>query len=88
MAGDGWLAVGDAAIALDPLSGNGIRLAIEGAAHVAHAIDRWLRTGARDGIRSYVHWGADIIERERQARQDAYRQAPRAAEVGEFWRRR
>jgi flavin-dependent dehydrogenase len=88
MAGDGWLAVGDAAIALDPLSGNGIRLAIEGAAHVAHAIDSWLRTGARDGIRSYVHWGADIIERERQARQDAYRQAPRAAEVGKFWRRR
>jgi flavin-dependent dehydrogenase len=88
MGGDGWLAVGDAAMALDPLSGNGIRVALEGAAHAAHAIDRWLRTGARDGIRSYGAWVADTIERERQARQDAYRQAPRAAEVGTFWRRR
>ena len=87
MAGDGWLAVGDAAIALI-LSGNGIRVALEGAAGAAGAVERMLRAGTDDGVRAYLAWCADTIERERQVRQDVYRQARRTAADGLFWQRR
>jgi flavin-dependent dehydrogenase len=38
MSGEGWIAVGDAAYAPDPLSGMGIELAIESAQLGAHAL--------------------------------------------------
>lgn len=88
LAGDGWLAVGDAAIALDPLSGNGIRVALEGAACAADAVERVLRAGADEGVGAYLAWCADTIERERHVRHDVYRQARRTAADGVFWQRR
>ena len=88
MAGDGWLAVGDAAIALDPLSGNGIRVALEGAARAADAIERMVRAGSNDGVSVYLAWCADTIERERHVRQEVYRSARRTSSDGVFWQRR
>jgi flavin-dependent dehydrogenase len=39
-AGDGWLAVGDAAIGRDPISGSGIEFALQSAELAAHAVIR------------------------------------------------
>jgi flavin-dependent dehydrogenase len=50
--GDGWLAVGDAAAAFDPLTSCGIGTALAGAMQAAPAIEQWLR-GIRAGSNSY-----------------------------------
>jgi flavin-dependent dehydrogenase len=52
-AGNGWLAVGDAAMALDPLSGDGISRALESGRRGADVVRRSL-TGDRGGIDDYV----------------------------------
>jgi flavin-dependent dehydrogenase len=41
--GDGWCAVGDAAMATDPLAGNGVARALRGAIEAVVDIDAWLR---------------------------------------------
>ena len=51
-AGDGWLAVGDAVFALDPLSGSGIRRALESGVHAADVVAAAVR-GKRDTLASY-----------------------------------
>lgn len=43
-AGHGWLAVGDAAMAVDPLSGSGVLLALRSGMHAAAAIERELQS--------------------------------------------
>ena len=45
MAGDRWVAVGDAAAFLDPVFSTGVMLAMQGGLEVAEAIDTGLRTG-------------------------------------------
>lgn len=45
MAGDRWVAVGDAAAFLDPIFSTGVLLAMEGGLEAAEVIDRGLRTG-------------------------------------------
>lgn len=45
MAGDRWVAVGDAAAFLDPIFSTGVLLAIQGGLEAAEAIDRGLRAG-------------------------------------------
>jgi flavin-dependent dehydrogenase len=45
MAGDRWVAVGDAAAFLDPVFSTGVMLAMQGGLEVAEAIDHGLRTG-------------------------------------------
>lgn len=47
-----WLAVGDAALAVDPLSGNGIARALRSGSEAAQAMDRWL-TGDRSAAVQY-----------------------------------
>lgn len=51
LAGEGWLLVGDSAGAVDPITGEGMSLALLGAARAAAAIDRHLHSqaGALDG---------------------------------------
>ena len=51
---DNWLAIGDAAWTLDPLSGNGVDRAVKDGSEVATAIDEWVRHGSQNGVRSYA----------------------------------
>jgi len=45
MAGDRWVAVGDAAAFLDPVFSTGVMLAMQGGLEIAEAIDNGLRNG-------------------------------------------
>src|SRR5258705_11175826 len=45
MAGDRWVAVGDAAAFLDPIFSTGVLLAMQGGLEAAEAIDAGLRAG-------------------------------------------
>lgn len=81
-----WLAVGDAAMGVDPLSGSGIERAIDTGVRGALAIDRWL-----DGVRV----PAETYERELDDEFDAYLDRWAAYYALEdrwpdcpFWRRR
>jgi flavin-dependent dehydrogenase len=49
MAGDRWVAVGDAAAFLDPIFSTGVLLAMQGGLDAAEAIDAGLRTGDLSG---------------------------------------
>jgi flavin-dependent dehydrogenase len=53
-AADGWLAVGDAATAFDPLCGQGLAQAFGSALAAAHAIREFV-TGSRDALQAYDH---------------------------------
>jgi flavin-dependent dehydrogenase len=69
MSGEGWIAVGDAAYAPDPLSGMGIELAIESAQLGAHA----LLKATQGSTKSPAHMGFAEYEdaiRERVSRQE------------------
>lgn len=46
LAGDGWIAIGDAAVAFDPLSGQGVITGLVMAAHAGHALSGDLHTWA------------------------------------------
>ena len=50
-----WLAVGDAAMAVDPLSGSGVVRALQGAARAAEAMTAWLG-GDPSVARMYESW--------------------------------
>jgi flavin-dependent dehydrogenase len=52
IAGEGWLAIGDAAFAHDPLSGHGIAAALASGLDGAAAIADWL-AGARDALAAH-----------------------------------
>ncbi len=58
MAGDRWVAVGDAAAFLDPIFSTGVLLAMQGGLEAAEAVDVGLRAGdlsarAFDPVRAY-----------------------------------
>jgi flavin-dependent dehydrogenase len=53
VAGEGWLAVGDAAVAHDPLASHGIAMALGGGFNAASAICDYL-DGRRDAMRKYA----------------------------------
>lgn len=58
VAGEGWIAVGDAAVAYDPLASHGITMALGGGLHAADAIADYLE-GRADALRRY----ASLIDR-------------------------
>lgn len=85
--GEPVLPVGDAALALDPVCGQGIVNALRTGIFASYAVADWLRRGAEDGVRKY----RTLIYREAHA----YRAALRDFYVAEarwperpFWRRR
>lgn len=85
-AGDGWLAVGDAAAAMDPISSRGLYSALHHGIAAGQAVDRTLKgdTRALDGYREQVREDFD-----RYLAQRAQVYAGRAAALsGAFWRRR
>jgi flavin-dependent dehydrogenase len=84
--GSGWLAVGDSAVAFDPLASHGISMAMESGFHAASSIIDYL-SGRDDGLRVYER----LIDRSFASyllmHHDAYLHEQRwRHEV--FWRRR
>lgn len=55
VAGTGWLAVGDAAIGMDPLTSSGIACAFDDAEIASDLIHRWLLYKDDDILRQYYH---------------------------------
>ncbi|ETW92355.1 MAG: hypothetical protein ETSY1_43995, partial [Candidatus Entotheonella factor] len=83
--GDGWLAVGDAAMCFDPLSSQGIFNAMYTGLCGAEVIDRHLRQG--DGFEDYIMALRQIGEAYWQHYQYWYAQQTRWGE-SHFWARR
>lgn len=84
--GDGWVAVGDAALAFDPLSSQGMLTALYGGLRTADAIAAELQ-GAHGSV---AHFGKDFDDIQaayRRHRRDFYAEERRWPER-EFWRRR
>jgi flavin-dependent dehydrogenase len=84
--GDGWLAVGDAALAYDPLSSSGVTRALEGGRRGATATLQWLR-GDESGLDLYRNGLLDDFRRHMQLRGAYYAMERRYADQ-EFWARR
>ncbi len=86
VAGDGWLAVGDAAMAYDPLSSQGILQSLSGGQTAAHAIIAFLG-GDKTGWASYEQYIAEGFRRY-LAQWRAYYDLERRWPNHEFWCRR
>ncbi|AMY07013.1 putative monooxygenase [Luteitalea pratensis] len=84
-AGEGWLAVGDAALSWDPLSGHGMRFALEGAERAAEAV---LAGHDERTYAGYAQWYDDAVVDYGRARTAMYGAATTSARGSEFWRRR
>lgn len=83
---DCWLAVGDAAMGVDPLSGSGIQRAIDTGVKGALAMNRWL-DGDRTGVERYEQELDDTFETYLDRWYDYYGLETRWAERP-FWQRR
>lgn len=84
--GDGWVATGDAASAVDPLAGMGVHRALTGGIRAARAIlDH--RGGDRSALDDYAQGIVHTFERDLAARSTVYRQEARWP-ASAFWRRR
>ena len=84
--GDGWMAIGDAALSVDPLSGEGLRLAIDSAARACEAI-----TDGGRGLpawESLAAWYGDQRTEQRHAAAGANATVVRRFANDLFWRRR
>ena len=81
--GPGWLAIGDAAMSFDPISGNGLLKAMQSALHGAEAI----AAGIDGSLADFDAWNEHIWRQFVRARRECY-----AAEIRwagyPFWRRR
>lgn len=87
VAGDGWLAAGDAASTFDPLSSQGMLKALRSGIYAAYAAGDLLARGEDAGIRRY----AAFVRREFDAylrTRDRYYADERRWSDREFWRRR
>ena len=79
-----WAAVGDRAIALDPLSGTGIAYAIAAAEWWRNAI----AVGMENNQGCYVEWCNQKFEVERKVRKEMYSLALKRFSGSKFWSRR
>ena len=86
MSGERWLAIGDAAIGRDPLSGSGLLHALEDAEAAAEALDTAL-TGDADAIRLHEGRMQASWRRHEAARRRLY-SLPTARSWSPFWARR
>jgi flavin-dependent dehydrogenase len=87
VAGENWVAVGDAACRQDPLSGSGIARALDTGIQAARVIDARLRTGQATALTAYAKWVADGFARYWTTRLAYYAMERRWPE-SPFWRRR
>jgi flavin-dependent dehydrogenase len=86
VAGDGWLAAGDAAIGFDPLASHGISMAMGGGFHAASVIVDYL-SGRLDGLGAYKRIIDRAFAHYLLMRRDAYL-VERRWLTEPFWRRR
>jgi flavin-dependent dehydrogenase len=84
--GDGWVAVGDAALSLDPLSSSGVMLALLSGLHGGTAVATWL-SGNSDAMASYIHMLVEAAKHHLEQRGRFHRAEGRWPEAA-FWRRR
>jgi flavin-dependent dehydrogenase len=85
-AGNGWIAIGDAAIALDPLSSQGVLAALESSSAALNAIQTHL-SGFAHGMQQYIDLQRDAARRLLRQRQRLYDVEKRWL-LSAFWRRR
>jgi flavin-dependent dehydrogenase len=85
-AGDNWLAVGDAAMAFDPLSGQGIFKALDSGVKAADAIDAYF-SGRKSSFEGYAGAVKKGFEKYLAIRRIYYRREMRWPE-SPFWQRR
>jgi flavin-dependent dehydrogenase len=85
-AGEGWIALGDAAAAIDPLSSAGIMDAIKSAAAVAKLL-RGGEPNLSESLSDYVHKMVELHTRSNIMR-IRYYQIERRWPLSVFWRRR
>jgi len=83
VAGDHWLAVGEAAMSVDPLSGRGVLRALDSARQASEAISVYFK-GDRKSPQRYQDWISAQFDREIAVQADLYRQERRWASSG-FW---
>lgn len=87
VAGQGWLAVGDAACSYDPLTSAGIPKALQQAQASAQAITALIREGERAALAQYQSDVFDEFSRYAALRRDLYAREVRFQDCA-FWRRR
>lgn len=87
IAGENWLAIGDAAIAFDPLSSHGITNAIYTAGQAAIAVERYIRAGDSVAIPTYGNDMITIFDQYLLNKDQLYRQEKRWPE-SPFWQNR
>ena len=81
---DRWVAVGDRAVALDPLSGNGVSFALTAAQWLANAF----RSNESRISQDYIAWCQHKVEVEELIRQEVYVRALERFPEAKFWIRR
>ena len=87
VAGPNWLAIGDAALAFDPLSGQGVLKSIESGTRAADAIARGL-DGDSSGFAAYQSWVQETYQAHLSVRRQFYQSVRRWAASSHFWARR
>lgn len=85
-AGPRWIAIGDAALARDPIGGDGLTSALRSACHGADIVERALNGDALAWTAAAEHTRAVAANYERQ-RLDLYRVAQSRWPASPFWRR-
>jgi flavin-dependent dehydrogenase len=85
-AGSGWIAIGDAALARDPIGGDGLTSALRSACHAADVVRRALDGDETAWSSAAAHTDA-IALRYVQQRLDLYRRAQARWPSSPFWRR-
>lgn len=86
VAAENWIAIGDAAMALDPLSGQGIVAALRSGIFAAYAIGDQLTRGDSSGLRRYQLFIQSSLASFERARTRYYAEEPRWPHP--FWSRR
>ncbi|WP_420573897.1 NAD(P)/FAD-dependent oxidoreductase [Kordia sp.] len=86
VAGNNWLALGDAAMSFDPLSSHGITNAIYTAAKALEAIDKKLTEADPDVFIEYNETMKTIFQQYLQSKNNLYRQETRWKD-SDFWKR-
>lgn len=85
--GNGWIAVGDAAVAFDPLSSKGMSKSLEWARPAADTIDRYLGSGGSATLQQYDQMVQLAFDQYLVQRKEYYSQEQRWQKLP-FWARR